>query len=333
MSQDRPKARVVGLGKYVPERILDNEELSTMVDTNDEWIVSRTGMKERHIAREDELTSDMAVEAAKVALANAEIAPEELDLIILASMTGDYPAPATAGIVEYKLGAGRIGAVDVGAACGGMLYALSMAKAYIESGMYRKVLVIAAEKMSAVTDYTDRSTCILFGDGAAAMVVADEGPGFLIDNVVLGTDGEKAELGMVPGGGCKHPVSQYTIDNKLHYFRMEGREVFKHAVRRMESAARECLEKSGLTDDQISWVVPHQANQRIIDAMAKRFGDGNTRVYNEVHRYGNTSAASVGLAMYDLWREQEFEVNEHFLLVVFGVGLTWGACVLTKIEG
>ena len=324
--------RIVGLGSYLPERILSNDDLARMVDTTDEWIVSRTGMKERHIARDDEYPSHMGAAASRRALDDAGIAAKDIDLILLATITGNFLCPATAGLVQAELGAVNAAACDLGAACSGHLYGLAMAKAFIESGVYKNILVLSSEKMSSLVDYTGRCTCILFGDGAAAAVVSSEGPGYIIDSICLGSDGSKALLGYVPAGGSQQPLTKDLLDEGQQYFRMEGKEVFKHAVRKMESAAKECIKKAGLELSDISWVVPHQANQRIIEAMAKRFDTTHAKIYDEVHRYGNTSAAAVAIAMNDLVKEETIEVGEHLLLVVFGVGLTWGAAVVTKTE-
>lgn len=327
------KARITGIGSYLPERVLTNADLEKMVETSDEWIVSRTGMKERRIARADEFTSHMALAAGRKALESSGIKIEDVDAIIVATMTADCPCPGAAVLVQAELGAVKAAAFDLGAACSGYIYALSVAKAYVESGMYRNVLVIAAEKMSAVIDYTDRNTCVLFGDGASASVVSAEGAGFAIEGICLGADGTGYQVAWVPGGGTRYPATEKTIADRLHFFKMEGKELFKHAVRRMEQSCRECLTKCGLETDQISWLIPHQANTRIIDAMVKRFEGTPTKVYNVVHRYGNTSAASVAIAFNDLMNEEQFKVGEHFLLVVFGAGLTWGSAILTKIEG
>lgn len=324
------KACIIGLGSYVPERILSNADLEKMVDTSDEWIVSRTGIRERRIAREDEFPSDMGLIAAKKALEDGGIDPKEIDLILVATMTPDYISPGTAAFIQAKLGIPNAAAVDIQAACSGFIYGLSIAKAYVESGMYRHVLFIAAEKMSAFIDYSDRSTCVIFGDGAAAAVIASGGKGLSIDTISLGADGELAELVSIRGGGSRLPASEETVKRGDHYFKMVGNEVFKHAVRRMSHAAKESLTRQGLTDADISWIVPHQANTRIIDAIAKNFKIPDERVYKTIHKYGNTSAASIGITLDELMREQEIGKGEHILLIAFGGGLTWGAAVLTK---
>lgn len=326
------KARVIGVGSYLPERILTNFDLEQMVDTTDEWIVSRTGMKERRIARADEFTSDMGVAAAKVAIENAGIDIKEIDLIIFATITPDYVFPSTAALLQKHLGAINAAAFDLQAACTGFIYGLSIAKSFIESGSYKTILLVASEKLSSIVNYKDRNTCVLFGDGASACVISDKGAGLQIRHATLGADGGQAELLILPAGGSRQPATKTTVEEGLHYLLMEGKEVFKHAVRRMESAAEACIKASDLKEGEIGWLIPHQANERIIDAIAKRFNFPKEKVYKTVHKYGNTSASSVGIALFDLLKEHKIKVGEHILLVAFGAGLTWGATILTKIE-
>lgn len=324
------KACIIGLGSYLPDRILSNSDLEKMVDTSDEWITSRTGIQERRLAKDDEFPSDMGVFAAQKALEESGIDPSEIDLVLVATMTPDCISPSTASFIQAQLGAVNAAAFDIQAACSGFIYGLSIAKAYIESGMYRHILFIATEKMSAFIDYTDRNTCVIFGDGAAAAVIAGGGKGLSIDTISLGAEGELAELVSIPAGGARLPASKDTLKNKEHYFRMVGNEVFKHAVRRMSQAAKECLERRELTDADIGWLVPHQANKRIIDAIAKNFQIPAERVYKTIQKYGNTSAASIGITLDEMLREQEVKTGEHILLIAFGGGLTWGAAILTK---
>lgn len=326
---NRPTAKIIGTGSYVPEKVLTNQDLEKMVDTNDEWIVSRTGMKERRIARSDEFTSDMGLAAAQKALEASKIAPESLDLILFATLTPDYIFPSTACLIQSKLGAVKAAAVDVQAACTGYLYALAMAKAFIESGIYKNILIIASEKLSSIVNYQDRNTCVLFGDGASAAVISSEGTGLAIRDVSLGSDGELAKLLILPAGGSRQPASRETVDGNLHYLQMEGKEVFKHAVRRMESASKESIEKAGLKETEISWLVPHQANMRIIEALAKRFEVPMEKVFITIHKYGNTSASSLGIALDELMRQNNAQKGDNILLTAFGAGLTWGASVLT----
>jgi 3-oxoacyl-[acyl-carrier-protein] synthase III len=326
------QARIIGTGSYVPEKVLSNRDLEQMVETSDEWIVTRTGIKERRIAKENEYTSHMGIQAAERALEAACIEPSQIDLILFATITPDYLFPSTACLLQAKLKMTRAAAVDIQAACTGYLYALSMAKAFIEAGLYRTVLIVAAEKLSSIVDYKDRNTCILFGDGASAAVVAGSGKGLLVRDICLGADGELSELIGVPAGGSRRPASAETIAEGLHYLKMEGKEVFKHAVRRMESATKECLDRSGVTQKEISWLIPHQANMRIIESLAKRFEVPIDKVFMTLHKYGNTSASSLGIALDKLLGEHQISNGENLVLTAFGAGLTWGAGLLTFQE-
>ncbi|HEV3270150.1 MAG TPA: beta-ketoacyl-ACP synthase III [Candidatus Rhabdochlamydia sp.] len=323
------KARIISTGSYLPEKVLSNSDLEKMVDTSDEWIFSRTGMKERRLAAADEPTSEMGFQAAKKAIEKAGIDAEEIELILFATLTPDYPFPSTACLIQARLGAFNAAAVDLQAACTGYIYALSQAKAYVESGMYRSILVVASEKLSSIVNYQDRATCVLFGDGAAACIVAAEGKGLFISDVCLGADGRLAELLIIPAGGSKKPASIETVQTSQHYLQMEGKELFKHAVRRMEMAASRCLERASLKKEQIKWLIPHQANMRIIEAIAKRFDVPMEYVFLTLHKYGNTSASSVGIALDELLKEKDLEEGDNILLVAFGAGLTWGATILT----
>lgn len=327
----RPKARIAGLGSYLPEKVLTNQDLEKMVETSDEWITSRTGMKERRIAAENEYTSDMGYKAAQKAIEKAKIAPESIDLILFATLTPDYLFPSTACLIQERLGAVHAAAVDLQAACTGFIFALSMAKAYVEAGMHQTILVVASEKLSSIVDYKDRNTCILFGDGAAACIITGskkEG-GYQIDHVTLGADGGEANLLYLPAGGSKNPSCLETVTKGMHFLQMDGKEVFKHAVRRMESAMKECLAKASLSEKDIGYLVPHQANIRIIEAIAKRFEVPKERVFLTIHKYGNTSASSVGIALEELTEQTMIKQGEHLLLFAFGAGLTWGAALLT----
>jgi 3-oxoacyl-[acyl-carrier-protein] synthase III len=328
--QTKRLARVIGTGAYLPEKILSNRDLEQMVETSDEWITTRTGMKERRLARSDEFTSDMGVKAAQKALEAAGKTAQEIDMILVATLTPDFIFPSTATLIQHALGATQAAAFDFQAACTGYLYGLSMAKSYIESGLYQNILLVASEKLSSIVDYQDRNTCVLFGDGAAACVISHAGEGLLIQQVCLGADGELAELIILPAGGCRYPASLETIQQRKHYISMEGKEVFKHAVRRMENAAKECLIKAGLAEDAIGWLIPHQANERIIDAIAKRFGIAEEKIYKTVHKYGNTSASAIAIALDELIREKNIGAKENILLVAFGAGITWGAALLCK---
>lgn len=324
-----PKAVITGTGSYLPSRVLSNSDLEKMVDTNDEWIVTRTGMKERRIASSGEAASDMGVKAALAALEKAGASKEDVDLVLVATITPDYVFPSTACLIQASLGL-QAAAVDLQAACSGYIYAISIAKAFVESGLYKGVLVVASEKLSTIVDYTDRNTCVLFGDGAScAFIQADGKQGLLIGEISLGADGEQGDLLKLPAGGSRMPASKESVEEKQHYLKMEGKETFKHAVRRMEQASKECMDKMQLSDDKISWYVPHQANTRIIEAIAKRFQVPMERVYLTIQKYGNTSSSSIGIALDELVRNEPLENGDNLLLTAFGAGLTWGACILT----
>lgn len=326
------QAKIIGTGSYLPEKVLTNQDLERVVETSDEWIVSRTGMRERRIARADEYTSDMGTAAARAAIEDAGLSVDQIDFILVATLTPDYPFPSTACLIQKALGAKRASGVDIQAACAGYLYLLSMAKSFVESGAYKNVLVIAAEKLSSITNYKDRSTCILFGDGASACVVSGESPrgkGLVIESIQLGADGEQADLIMMPAGGSRQPACAESVAQEMHFIKMAGNEVFKHAVRRMEAACKECLDAAGLKETEISWLIPHQANLRIIDAIAKRFEHlPPERIFKTVQKYGNTSASSVGIALDELLKGAPLKVGEKILLTAFGAGLTWGAAVV-----
>ena len=323
------KAYITAVGTYLPEKILTNLDLEKLVDTSDEWIISRTGMKERHIAEDNEFTSDMGAKAAKIALERSGMRASQIDLIIVATLSPDYTFPSTACLIQSTIKAKNAAAFDIQAACTGMIYALAVAKSFVESGMYKNVLIVASEKLSSITDYQDRNTCILFGDGAAACIVSGSGPGLEIGKVSLGADGDQGNLLLLPAGGCRNPATQETVEKRMHYLKMDGKEVFRHAVRRMESAAIDCIHESGLKESDIAYLVPHQANARIIDAIAKRCKIDDERVIKVVELYGNTSASSIGLALEKLVIENKIKDKDNLLLVAFGAGLTWGSLILT----
>lgn len=327
------KAIITGTGSYLPERILSNSDLEQMVETSDEWIVTRTGIKERRIAREDEFTSDIGAAAARAAIADADLTPNQIDFIIVATLTPDYTFPSTACLIQRAIGAKKAGGMDIQAACSGFVHLLMVAKSFVESGAYKNILIVATEKLSSITNYKDRSTCVLFGDGAAACVVSAGGKGLEIETVRVGADGEQAELLILPAGGSRRPASFDTVSNDLHYIKMAGSEVFKHAVRRMESACKECLDAAGIGEKEISWLIPHQANMRIIDSMAKRFEHlPQERIFKTIQKYGNTSASSCGIALDELIKNHSVQTGERILLTAFGAGLTWGAAVLKVVS-
>ncbi len=318
---------IEGLGFYLPAKILTNADLEKRVKTSDEWIRTRTGISQRRIAAEGENTSDLAVKAAQGALQQAGLKPTDLDLILVATMTPDMPCPATSCIVQSKLGAPQAAATDVAAACSGFLYGLVIGQQFIASGTYRHVLVVGAEVLSRVVDWTDRSTCVLFGDGAGAAVLGQTEQGQIL-STYLGSDGSGADLLKVPAGGVAHPASHSTVDQRAHFLKMNGTEVFKNAVRAMAEACREALQRAGITPDQIACVIPHQANIRIIQAVVERAGVPLEKVYLNVDRYGNMSAASTIVAFCEAVRDGRVKKGDYALLVAFGAGLTWGSCVL-----
>lgn len=318
---------IIGTGSYVPEKVLTNQDLEKIVDTSDDWIHSRTGMRERHIAAADQATSDLGAEAARTALADAGISAGEIDLLIVATLSPDMLFPSTACFVQEQIGAKNAFCYDLGAACSGFLYALDNARNQIASGAVKTALVIGAEKMSTFIDWKDRSTCILFGDGAGAAVLQAGGEGRGIMASVMGSDGSLADLLWTPGGGSRNPSSQEMIDQGQQYLKMQGREVFKHAVVRMAEALTQALEKNKVTLDEIKCFIPHQANIRIIDAISKRLGVAD-RMYTNVEKYANTSSAALAIALDEAVKDGTIQRGDLVALTVFGGGFTWGANVL-----
>ena len=321
-------AAIAGVGHYAPEKVLTNADLEKMVDTSDEWIRTRTGIRERRIAAENETTSTMGLAAARRALENAGVAPEDVDAIYVATCTPDMVFPSTACLVQAALGASRAYGFDLSSACAGFLMALDAAAAAIESGRIRNALVIGTEKLSAVTDWTSRNTCVLFGDGAgAALLKASDRPG--IRSSLLGVDGNLADFLSIPAGGCKLPASEATVRDHLHTIHMAGRETFKIAVNTMLGAAQEAIARAGLTVADIDCMVPHQANMRIVEAVAKRLGEGVMgKVFLNLDRYGNTSAASIPLALSEAVAAGKIQSGDKILMVAFGGGLSWGGTVV-----
>jgi len=320
---------IAGTGSYVPEKILTNAELATRVDTSEEWILTRTGIRERRIAADDETTSQMATHAARRALEQAGLTADELELIIVATITPDTPTPATACYIQQNLGATRAVAFDISAACSGFLYAMKIAKRLIASGAFKNAIIIGAEKLSSVTNWEDRSTCVLFGDGAGAAVLRIAGPGEgSIIATEMGTDGALTHLLQIPGGGTACPITAANVNDHLGTLRMLGKEVFKHAVNRMKEAAEKVIARAGLQAEDIACVIPHQANLRIIDAIADRLAVPNERVFINLDRYGNTSAAAIAIALDEANRSGAFKRGDHIVLVVFGAGLTWAAAAI-----
>jgi len=320
---------VAGTGTQVPDRILTNADLEKMVDTSDQWITERTGMKERHIAAADEAASDIAVRACEKALAEAKFRPEELDLIVVGTVTGDMPFPSTACVLQQRLGARRAAAFDVSAGCTGFIYALSIAHLFLSAGTYRNALVVGVEVMSKITDWTDRSTCVLFGDGAGAAVLkTSPGPGSGILATYLAADGTGGEHLNMPAGGSRLPPTAETVAQRLHTCKMNGNAIFKVAVRAMADAVRRLLRQTGLSLEDISLLIPHQANLRIIQATAKLLKFPPDRVFVNIHRYGNTSTASTIIALDEARKAEHVHPGDVVMLVAFGAGLTWGGVAI-----
>jgi len=321
------KVGIIGVGEYLPKKVLTNAELEKMVETSDEWIMTRTGIKERRIAAENEAVSDFAVKAAREAIEHAKLKPEEIDIIITATVTGDMPFPSVSCLVQNTLGAKNAACFDVAAACAGFVYALSVGQQFISSGTYKNALVIGSEALSRYTDWTDRSTCVLFGDGAAAAVLAKVESGGIL-STYLGSDGTKSGLLFIPGGGSRSPASHETVDGRMHYVKMQGNELFKIAVTIMADAAQVAIRKAGLECKDIDLVIPHQANIRIIMAMAKKLGLPQEKIYLNIEKYGNMSSASTATALCEAVKEGRVKKGDIILLDAFGAGLVWGACVI-----
>lgn len=326
MKGQTQRAGITGVGSGIPSGVLTNFDLERMVDTSDEWISTRTGIKERRIADEGKATSDYAAEAAQAALDSAGLSADDLDLIIVATVTPDMFFPATACLVQQKIGATRAAAFDLSAGCSGFVYALDMATRGVEAGAYSHVMVIGADLLSRVTDFTDRSTCVLFGDGAGAVVISPVERGGVL-STYLGADGGGGENLCIPAGGSRLPTSQAS-DPKAHYIKMAGNEVFRFAVRVMPEAALEALRRAGISSEAVDLFIPHQANVRIIDAASRRLGIDHDRVFVNVDRYGNTSAASIPLALNEAVSQGRVNEGDIIVLVGFGAGLTWGAAVI-----
>ena len=319
---------IVGLGIYVPEKVMTNVDWEKLVDTSDEWIRTRTGIQERRYAVEGQGTSDLGVEAAKKALEDAGMKPEDVELIILATCTPDYRAQNASSLIQVKLGAENAAAFDVSAACSGFIYALTVGKSMIQSGMYKNILVVAAESVSRLLNMKDRNTAILFGDGAAAAVLKEVEDGYGIVSSFLGTEGVLDETLRITAGGTLHPVTHEAIDNGDVYLKMNGQEVFKFAVRALPKATNKALEQAGMKAEDLAMVVPHQANFRIIESAAKRLKLPMDKFYVNLQKYGNTSAASVGLALGEAVQEGKIQKGDMIALTGFGAGLTYGSVIL-----
>ena len=324
---DRLRAAITAVGHFLPDERLTNHDLEGMVETNDEWIRTRTGIRERRILNDDgKATAHMATEAAKELLAKRNLDPDEVDAIIVATVTPDMFFPSTACLVQDAIGADNAWGFDLSAACSGFLYALTTGARFIESGQHENVLVIGADTMSSIVDYTDRTTCILFGDGAGAVLLEPTREPVGLMDTVHDVDGSKWDLLCMHGGGSLHPPTHDTVDQKMHYIQQEGRSVFRYAVTAMADACADIMERNGLTGDDVRYLVPHQANKRIIDAAANRMGLSDDKVMLNIERYGNTTAATIPLCLYD-W-ESDLREGDNLVLATFGGGFTWGASYL-----
>lgn len=321
------KIGVIGVGKYLPKRVLTNADLEKMVDTSDEWITTRSGIKERRLAAKNEAASDLAVRAGKDALEDAKIRPQDLDLIITATITPDMQFPSTACLVQQGLGAKNAVCFDISAACSGFIYAISIAEQFLARGSYKNALVLGTEILSSITDWQDRNTCVLFGDGAGAAVLSEVRSGGII-STYLGSDGSLSDLLMVPAGGSRNPSTNKTVDGRLHYLKMRGNELFKVAVNTMSDAARQVLKQADLKPADINLIIPHQANIRIIMAIAKKLGLPKEKFYLNIEKYGNMSSASLAVALCEAVKEGKVKKGDTILLNAFGAGLVWGACII-----
>jgi 3-oxoacyl-[acyl-carrier-protein] synthase-3 len=321
---EKINAAITGIQGYVPDYVLTNKELETLVDTNDEWIVSRTGVKERRILKEEgKGSSDLGTQAIKGLLAKTNTSAEEIDLIICATATPDMVFPSTACIIANNVGANNAFAYDLMAACSGFLFALSTASKFIETGTYKKIIVVGADKMSSIVDYTDRATCIIFGDGAGAVMLEPTENGLGIQDAILRSDGSGIEFLHMKAGGSAKPASHATIDAKEHFIFQDGQPVFKAAVKSMADVSEEIMHRNNLSADDVAWLVPHQANKRIIDATARRMGVGNEKVMLNIEKYGNTTNGTIPLCLWE-W-EHKLNKGDNIILAAFGGGFTWGS--------
>lgn len=324
------RASIVGVGHFAPEKRLTNEDLERIVDTNDEWITTRTGIKERRILDPEKGVSHMATRAAKHALERAGVRPEKIDLILVATVTPDMLIPSTASYVQEELGASRCWGVDLNGGCTGFLCALATGAQFLESGRHQTVLVIGADKMSAILDYKDRNTCVIFGDGAGAVVLMPATDGKTgIDDYELHLDGSGAKYLYMEGGGSLHPATHETVDKKMHYVYQDGRIVFKHAISGMADVSGRLLKKNGVAPEDVKLLIPHQANFRIIDSVAKKLGLRPDQVMINIQKYGNTTAATIPMAMSEAWQEGKLKKGDRVLMSAFGAGFTWGSLLLT----
>ncbi len=321
------KAGILGTGYYVPKKIITNFDLEKMVDTTDEWIKTRTGIEQRRLAEKDEYTSDMGVKAAENAIKNANLKKEDIDLIITATITGDYPWPSTATIIANKLKLSDVPAFDISAACSGFIYGLKLSASLIKSGDFKNILLVASEKLSAITDWTDRNTCVLLGDGAGAVIIGRSEDSEILSTVIH-SDGSKLELLYQPGGGCVNPASEDTVKKRLHYLKMNGADIFKLAVEKMPEVLEKALNLANIPSEKIDFVIFHQANIRIINNIAKRFGWPDEKNIVNIQKYGNTSAATIPIALAEAIEQGRIKKGNLIALSAFGAGLTWAGAVL-----
>ncbi len=319
---------IVGTGSYLPKKVLSNADLEKMVETSDEWITTRTGICERRIAALDECTSDLGAEAARKAIQNAGISADDIDLIICATITPDMPFPCTSALIQARIEASRAACFDIEAACSGFIFALEIARQFVMSGTYQTVLAVASEKLSSIVDWKDRNTCVLFGDGAGAAILQHRSGSKGILASSLGANGKHGELLCMPAGGAKNPSSLATVNSGMHFLKMSGREVYKHAILAMQQAAKAALAGSGLKMENLACIIPHQANIRIIEGLAERLRVPIEKFFINLNKYGNMSAASAAVALDEGARQGRFQRGDFILIIAFGAGLTWGATVL-----
>ena len=320
------KASITAVGSFLPEKILNNADLEKIVDTNDDWITTRTGIKERRILDKGIGTSYMAIRAANSIIKNKKLDPTQIDLVIVATITPDMHATATAAYVASEIGASNAFGFDISAACSGFLYGLSTASAFIESGRYKKIILIGADKMSSIVDYTDRNTCIIFGDGAGAVLLEPNIEGYGVQDEYLRSNGSNRDLLRIEAGGSQTPTTKDTVEEKKHFIYQDGKNVFKHAVSNMSEASDQIMKRNNLTHLDVNYLIAHQANKRIIDATSKRMGIKDEKVLMNIHRYGNTTAATIPLLLFDF--ESKLKKGDNIIFASFGAGFTWGAMYL-----